>query len=202
VGDVPRDLTPDSVAPSELSGEAPAEAPAELVVESYGNGLEADVALAGTELGTLLHRCFEVLGARPDLSHKLSEATGVALDAPVVEAIAEAVAEFETWSRDRFEPSSIARELPFSATRGDGAVVSGIIDLLVETDDGYWIIDHKSDVVEDPRASFASYWPQLAAYADAVSNVKGGLPVLGVGINWIRRGEVVLSPATGWVSHS
>jgi ATP-dependent exoDNAse (exonuclease V) beta subunit len=188
------------VAPSELGGEEPAEAPSELVVESYGNGLDADVALAGTELGTLLHRCFEVLGARPDLSHKLSEATGVVLDPPAVAAIAEAVAEFETWSRDRFEPSSIARELPFSAMRGDGAVVSGVIDLLVETDDGYWIIDHKSDVVEDPRASFASYWPQLAAYVDAVSKVNGGPPVLGAGINWIRRGEVVLSPASGWAT--
>lgn len=202
VGDVPKNLTPDSVAPSELGGEAPAEAPSELVVESYGNGLDVDVALVGTELGTLLHRCFEVLGARPDLSHKLSEATGVALDAPVVEAIAEAVAEFEVWSHDRFAPSRIARELPFSATRDDGAVVSGIIDLLVETDAGYWIIDHKSDVVEDPRASFAAYWPQLAAYVDAVSKVNGGPPVLGTGIHWIRRGEVVLSPASGWATRS
>ena len=117
-----------------------------------------------------------------------------------MEAIAKAVADFEIWSRHRFAPSSIARELPFSATRGDGAVVSGIIDLLVETDDGYWIIDHKSDVVEDPRASFASYWPQLAAYVDAVSKVNGGPPVLGAGINWIRRGEVVLSPASGWAT--
>ena len=108
------------------------------------------------------------------------------------------MAEFETWIRNRFEPSSIARELPFSTTRSDGAVVSGIIDLLVETADGYWIIDHKSDVVDDAQTAFASYWPQLAAYANAVSNVDGGQPVLGVGINWIRTGEVVLSPATGW----
>jgi ATP-dependent exoDNAse (exonuclease V) beta subunit len=104
------------------------------------------------------------------------------------------------WTRKRFEPSSIDRELPFSTIRGDGAVVSGIIDLLVETYDGYWIIDHKSDVVEDARTAFASYWPQLSAYADAVSNVNGGRPVLGVGINWIRRGEVVLSPVSGWVT--
>jgi ATP-dependent exoDNAse (exonuclease V) beta subunit len=197
-GDVPENLSPDSVAPSELEGAASVETPSELIVEAYGDGLTADVALKGTELGTLLHRCFEVLGARPDLSHKLSAATGVALDTPAVESIAKAVVEFENWTRKRFEPSGIAREIPFSTIRSDGAVVSGIIDLLVETDDGYWIIDHKSDAVEDGRASFASYWPQLSAYADAVSNVSGGRPVLGVGINWIRRGEIVLSPVSGW----
>ncbi|GMQ76976.1 MAG: UvrD-helicase domain-containing protein [Gammaproteobacteria bacterium] len=200
VGDVPRNLTPDSVAPSELGGEAPADAPSELVVEAYGDGLVVDLAMVGTELGTFLHRCFEVLGARPDLSHKLSDATGIALDALVVEAIGKGVAEFEAWVRDRFGPSSVARELPFSATRSDGALVSGVIDLLVDTDDGYWIIDHKSDVVDDSRAPFASYWPQLAAYVDAISSVNGGRPVLGVGINWIRRGEVVLSPASGWAT--
>ncbi|GMQ95873.1 MAG: UvrD-helicase domain-containing protein [Gammaproteobacteria bacterium] len=201
-GDVPRNLTPDSVAPSELDGEVPADAPTELVVATYGDGLDVDLAMVGTELGTFLHRCFEVLGARPDLAHKLSNATGVALNAPVAEAIAAGVAEFETWIRDRFEPSSVARELPFTATRSDGAVVSGVIDLLVETDDGYWIIDHKSDVVDDSQASFASYWPQLAAYVDAIANVKGGRPVLGAGINWIRRGEVVLSSASGWATRA
>jgi ATP-dependent exoDNAse (exonuclease V) beta subunit len=195
-GEVPENLSPDSVAPSELEVEAFAETPSNLVVETYGNGIDVDVALVGTELGILLHRCFEVLGARPDLSHKLSAATGVKLDVPALEAITTGVAEFETWIANKFAPARIARELPFSTTRSDGAVVSGIIDLLVETDDGYWIIDHKSDVVEDPRASFASYWPQLAAYVDAVSKVKSGPPVLGVGINWIRRGEVVLSPTT------
>ena len=70
---------------------------------------------------------------------------------------------------------------------------------MVETAHGYWIIDHKSDAIEDVRTSLAAYWPQLAAYADAVSKVSGGRPVLGVGINWIRKGEVVLSPASGWI---
>ncbi len=194
-GVVPEELTPDSVAPSQLE---PEEAPAtseNLKVERYGEGLAVDVGLQGVELGTFLHRCFEILGARPDLAARLPVATGVAAQAANLSAIEASVGDFEAWLQKHFEPLNVARELPFSAIRDDGAVVSGVIDLLVETESGYWIIDHKSDATNDARASFATYWPQLAAYMDAIANVNAARPVLGAGIHWIRRGEVVLSPA-------
>ena len=46
---------------SELGGEAPAEAPSELVVESYGNGLDADVALAYSQDPPTLRRLLDTL---------------------------------------------------------------------------------------------------------------------------------------------
>ena len=35
--------------------------------------------------------------------------------------------------------------------------------------DGYLIVDHKSGAVTDHSMRFATYWPQLAAYVDAVA---------------------------------
>jgi hypothetical protein len=67
----------------------------------------------------------------------------------------------------------------------------------VETAEGAWIIDHKSDVVEDPVAAFLKYEGQLRAYAEAVA--AAGTPVAAVAVSWVRRGEVVVSthPVTG-----
>jgi hypothetical protein len=63
-------------------------------------------------------------------------------------------------------------------------------DLIVHTANSAWIVDHKSDVVEDPVAAFGRYERQLQAYRDALEAV--GTPVAGVAINWVRRGEVVM----------
>ena len=82
------------------------------------------------------------------------------------------------------------RELPLLGIDDNGSVVSGTADLVLETDGGIWIIDHKSDQVDDPELAFNSYRPQLECYATLLQSM--GHNVLGLGINWIRRGEVVL----------
>lgn len=69
-------------------------------------------------------------------------------------------------------------------------VVSGTADLIVETPQGVWVIDHKSDQTDEPAQAFGGYRAQLESYAAALS--KEGKIVLGVAINWTRRGEVVL----------
>ena len=66
----------------------------------------------------------------------------------------------------------------------------GVADLVIETAHGLWIIDHKSDQVNDPDVAFKNYRPQLKSYAKAL--VREGATVLGIGINWIRSGEVVV----------
>ena len=72
----------------------------------------------------------------------------------------------------------------------NGSVVSGTADLVLETDGGVWIIDHKSDQVDDPETTFHYYRPQLECYSNLLRSM--GHAVSGLGINWIRRGEVVL----------
>ena len=192
-GEVTRTLTPDSVTPSKMEGTDAVDSESKLEIAQYYDGLDIDMDLADMELGTFLHRCFEVLGANPDLADRLSAITGVELNEKNAESIANGVASFEGWLGQHFSAKSVARELPLLTLNENGSVVSGTADLVVGTDDGIWIIDHKSDQVDDPETAFINYRPQLESYAKSLANA--GEKVLGTGINWIRRGEVVLSRA-------
>ena len=87
-------------------------------------------------------------------------------------------------------PVQIDREWPVLARTEEGSVLSGIADMLVQTESGIWIIDHKSDQCDDYEQRFKEYLPQLEAYASALSQVSALKPIAGVGINWIRRGSV------------
>jgi ATP-dependent exoDNAse (exonuclease V) beta subunit len=192
-GALPETLTPDSRAPSTTEVVADAQARVGLSVERYGVGLEADVGLTGMGFGTFIHRCFEVLGAKPDLKERIPQITGVEIEPDELEKITIAVGQFESWLADHLDGTSVLRERPILALDEQGTVVSGTADLIVETLDGLWVIDHKSDQVDDPMAAFINYKPQLESYSDSLTNA--GKQVLGTGINWIRRGEVVLSRA-------
>jgi len=189
-GEAPKGLTPDSRTPSALVLAAPAAASADVTVATYGAPLSVEVGLGGTQLGTFLHRAFEVLGARPDLTARLPEITGVAASAPEVEKIAAAVARFEAWVVETLKPQSVQREWPLLSVDAAGTVVSGMADLIVHTAQGAWIVDHKSDAIDDPLQGFLKYEGQLQAYAQAVE--AAGTRVAGTAINWIRRGEVVM----------
>ena len=195
-GTVSAALTPDSRTPSALALVAPAEAAAaakakaELEVLRYGDTLAVETALTGVALGTFLHRAFEVLGARPDLAGKLSSIIGAAVSDAGLRSVAAAVARFEAWIVETLKPKSVQREWPLLHVDASGTVVSGMADLIVHTAEGAWIIDHKSDQVEEPVAAFLKYEGQLRAYADAVAAT--GVPVTGVAVHWIRRGEVVI----------
>ena len=191
----PEGLTPDSRTPSAMVLEAPAAAAAEVEVAKYGEALSVEVGLAGTALGSYLHRCFEVLGARPDLASRIAELTGVAVSEAESEKIAFAVEGFEAWINEHFEPEAVQREWPLLHVDSVGTVVSGTADLLVHTRQGVWIVDHKSDWIDDPVQGFAKYQPQLQAYRDALE--AAGTKVAGVAVNWVRRGEVVMQQRQG-----
>lgn len=190
-GQAPGPLTPDSVTPSgsEPGQGAPARPP---TVERYGDGLELDIGIAGVDLGTFLHRCFELPSPTADQIQSLAIRADATIDGPVAERIAASVARFKRWLEERFTIQRIDRELPLLGLDANGSVVSGTADLVIETRDGIWIIDHKSDRIDDSAAGFQHYLPQLDAYAAVVSGT--GKNVQGVGINWVRRAEIALAP--------
>ena len=193
-GIVPQGLIPDSVVPSGMESTQVTETarqPLELI--RYHEGLDLDIELTGTTLGTFLHRCFEILGANPSHAANISGITGVELTDGPAASIAASVNNFEQWVADDFSATAIHRELPLLGLDDNGSVVSGTADLVLETDSGLWILDHKSDQIEDPEAAFDGYRPQLECYARLLQSM--GHTVLGVGINWIRRGEVVIHHA-------
>ncbi len=189
-GALPETLTPDSRAPSTTEVVVDAQARAGLIVDRYGVGLDIDVGLTGMGFGTFIHRCFEVLGAKPDLKERIPQITGVEIEPDELEKITAAVGQFESWLADHLDGTSVLREQPILALDEQGTVVSGTADLIVETTEGIWVIDHKSDQVDDPALVFEDYRAQLESYAAALS--KEGNTVLGIAINWARRGEMVM----------
>lgn len=190
-GEMPTDLTPDSVSPSVHEGEI-IEGMASRI-ESYGLGLDLELGFSPTERGEFLHRCFEVLGARPDLAERWFACAGIDVGANDRDRIIDAVVAFEALIQSQFEPTGIWRELPLLAATENGSVLSGIADMIVETAQGLWIIDHKSDRIANTEQRFAEYLPQLLAYQKALAGVDGLPPVAALGINWVHRGEVQLA---------
>ncbi len=185
----PAEWTPDSVAASALAGRDEADPPSDLRCWSYGPGLEIELDLSSKEAGTYLHRCFEVLGSHPDLAGQMERLTGVSVSPEAEARIAEAVGRFETWLQGQFRIESVMREWPVLMLNENGTVVSGEADLVIETADGTWVIDHKSDRNTDPGAAFRQYEAQLSAYARALSDE--GRTVAGIGLNLIRAGQVI-----------
>ena len=186
----PTHMTPDSLAASSLAGSDEAAMESRLEVSQYGGGFNVETGLPSTELGTYLHRCFEVLGSRPDLGERLTHVAAVETDPEARARIASAIAQFEDWLGKRFEIESVMREWPVLALDKNGSVISGEADLVIQTPKGVWVLDHKSDRIEDPVETFHKYRPQLDAYARALA--AEGRIVLGTGLNLIRTGEVVL----------
>lgn len=189
---LPSALTPEFVAPSSLRGDSIAGGIKGLIDESYGAVLEADLDVAGADRGLLLHKCFEVLGGRAERLDLVERATGAKLDGKMSARLGRAVAAFEQWLTGRFRPVRVLRELPLLGMNDRESVVSGVLDVLVESEGGYWILDHKSDATEDCGARFQVYLPQLRAYADLVRKAFPDKPVLGVGLHWISYGSVSL----------
>jgi ATP-dependent exoDNAse (exonuclease V) beta subunit len=199
-GTMPQSLTPEAVRPSvhdeeQDDGTDKAETEvaslAELQEHAYAKPLDIDIDLPPTDLGTLLHRAFEIM--QFDCSHtKLNRATRFSFTPEQYNALHQQSAAFYTWVQNKFNPEYLHAEASILATDNNGSVISGYIDLLIETKEGYWIIDHKTDNTDNLEARFAYYLPQLQMYADSIRQQCPDKPVLGVGVNWVRDGVVIL----------
>ncbi len=77
------------------------------------------------------------------------------------------------WLESEFPGSSITCEVPMTWRNQHGQLLQGFIDMLIETDDGYVIIDHKTTIKSDPLAEAASHSAQLDIYRQAVEKATG-----------------------------
>jgi ATP-dependent helicase/nuclease subunit A len=158
---------------------------------SYGEPLVLETDLRGAVYGTMIHRCFEVLTSSPSSKSFLSDATGSEISDQQSDSIAASHGALLECLRENLAADKIIAEVPFSAMTADGGVCTGIIDLLVETPNGLWVIDHKSDRSTDEGAIFENYWPQLLAYQNALLEL--GHRVDGVGLNLVNEGKLQLA---------
>ncbi len=98
------------------------------------------------------------------------------------------VESLKTWANEHFGVLSYQTELPMLSELDNGVTLSGILDLLIETSEGYWIVDHKTDRNTDDK-QFKHHLPQLLAYA---KHIKLSKPVVGIAINWLREGRLTI----------
>lgn len=186
----PASMAPPGFAPRRLPERAPladvhrerlspsAAAPLETAEVLETVDLGARVKLNGddmTAIGMALHAVIAAEILQPDREDALArarallEAYGVAAFIDAAETLA-AARRFRSWLDERFQPRRVLVEQPITQRLEDGRVVHGWIDLLVETDAGWVVIDHKSS----PRPKCE--WPvealehsgQLAVYRDAL----------------------------------
>ncbi len=68
--------------------------------------------------------------------------------------------------------------------------MNGTIDLLVETPDGYWILDHKTRQM-DSAEDMNKYWGQLMAYSDSLGAAGKRKPVLAIGVNFVMESTIL-----------
>jgi len=102
------------------------------------------------------------------------------------------VKSFENWCNETFGNIKMHKEIPIIYQNKDGVIISGIIDLLIESKKGCWIIDHKTYKPDNPDKDFWQYWPQLMGYRPGFEKNKGEKKVVGVGVHWVSDCSVSL----------
>jgi len=184
-------LTPDSISPSQLHQED-IRIPDNLLTQQYSQPLTLSLDLSPAERGTLLHQCYEIALTTEITFSQATDIIEYPLDEEQWSVIKQNIAAFRHHLEKTLSPTAITCELPLLFINQNNSVVSGIIDLLVECEDGFWIIDHKSDATDTDATKFATYLPQLMCYAEAVTKAKYDKPVLGVAINWLSTGDLMV----------
>ncbi|MBT8151242.1 MAG: UvrD-helicase domain-containing protein [Gammaproteobacteria bacterium] len=108
-------------------------------------------------------------------------------------AAAEAcAARFSDHIHQRFAPLSIAAEYPLQFVNAQGQQVQGWIDCLLETEDGWVLIDHKTTQVGESgwQAMALHYAAQLACYAQGIEQASGK-PVQSSWVHFALAGAMV-----------
>ncbi|RNB70965.1 hypothetical protein EDM55_09275 [Brevibacillus centrosporus] len=162
----------------------------------------------GMAFGSTVHRCVELLGSGKKLDELESQIRMIGeeegMDAnliPDVREMLQAVAEHPLWRRSLMAKRRI-HELPLRTVRTDVGVegatekivlLKGVIDYLFEEEDGWVIVDFKTDVYEDgqQQAFVDFYRPQVEVYAEELERAFG-LRVKEIGLYFLDGNEYVI----------
>ena len=127
-----------------------------------------------TDVGNGLHAVLAMMLVNPDAPDAVERVRAIleAHDAATAVRAEDAVAvarRFLDFIRQRFRPTAIHVEYPIAHVLDDGRQSLGRIDVVLETDDGPVIIDHKSSPLarSEWEAEALAHSGQLAAYRDA-----------------------------------
>ena len=129
-------------------------------------------------LGEALHACIAFDWLNPGLADRTERISAVlrrwGMDKHVVgSAVADGIQRFREYCIERWKPKATYVEYPVETTLENGQRLKGRLDLLLETENGWVIIDHKSNPA--PSSEWLTvaqeYVSQLGAYAQALDAV-------------------------------
>jgi len=111
---------------------------------------------------------------------------------PFPEDIRNAAVSMISSMKSHWPESVFHTELTVRSSIGEGRYIDARLDLLVETGEGFYIVDHKlsEKMGVSPEETIAKHYDQLALYKDAVE-AKGEKPVLGLWIALPQDGMLV-----------
>jgi ATP-dependent helicase/nuclease subunit A len=160
-------------------------------VIDLGERLEVEGDYDPAVLGSAIHAVIATSMMGQDSTARVLDNHGV-LDIISVEAANECTARLLKVISSRFKPISCFPEFPIQYSTETGQLISGWIDLLLETENGYVLIDHKAS----PRSQSEweeialSYSGQLDTYASGVSQITGK-PVISRWVHFAVTGGLV-----------
>ncbi len=147
-------------------------------------------------MGDALHAIFAAEFVNPSHARRLEAIQRILLGYELAnhlkgEDILQMVNRFRASLEKQFQPKHVLVEIPIATTNESGQRIEGFIDMLVETDDGWILIDHKSFPGKRSEWSLEamSYSGQLALYREALKKLK--LPVASVWIHFAVGGGLV-----------
>jgi ATP-dependent exoDNAse (exonuclease V) beta subunit len=183
------DLAQLFITPSRLTGQQAGTEPISIKTLNYGKPLSLSLPHCA-ELGLLIHRSLELLGqgVSQDKARGLLDTRVADDDWVKIRKMAESFTQHIT---ENLKPTALHWEVPVISKNRDNSVIGGTIDLLIETADGYWIVDHKSEEPHNLDEAFNHHLPQLQCYAQALlEGLK--LKIKGLAIHWAFAGSISL----------
>ncbi|WP_213957588.1 UvrD-helicase domain-containing protein [Variovorax sp. dw_954] len=146
--------------------------------ERVGTRIAITAAVDMANLGSALHHCIAYAGVAGSIAaadvQRLLTRWQVA-HAVTTDAVLAQVEALLAWIAKRWPGCPMHVEVPIEANRADGQRLRGRIDFLVDTPEGWILVDHKSN----PRGAahdddlVRDHAPQLASYADALTTATG-----------------------------
>ena len=178
----PADLTPSKLPPVSQPRGGEEISYGALIHIGHGNNDRA----VGDAIHAVLAACLINQADLLSRTEKILESQGVDADAAEIAAAASASHDF---IQARFQPQEILVEVPFSHWNADGQRIAGNMDLVLMTNDGAVLIDHKSYRGSDLVKNTTGYSGQVAAYRDALA--AHGHPVRSAWIHYCSQGKLV-----------
>jgi ATP-dependent exoDNAse (exonuclease V) beta subunit len=162
------------ISPSSMEGKDAGAAIGEKV--EIGAGIGVTVFSNPEELGNCVHSYLAVAEIEKDECQQLAEKVvrqwGVE-SVMAFDKLVRAGEQLRTFIDERWAGAKIHTEVPMSFELSTGQVSEGFIDMLVETKDGYVIIDHKMVRPFEEEKLKVTYGAQLQCYRNAVEKATG-----------------------------